>query len=194
LVINGETRSIVDSRFRGNDESRNLSFPRKRESILCKNHSPVKYQRPEILFTHLPAIQDNPYETGYHLHGTLRDERSYHFGRKPEYRIIYFVEGQIIMKPTLSEIRQILIDNKECLRREYNVKDIGIFGSFIRNEQRSDSDLDVLVEFEEPIGLFKFMDLEDYLKNLLNVNIDLVSKKALKPNIGKHILEEVIYL
>ena len=52
--------------------------------------------------------------------------------------------------------------------------------------------MDVLVEFEEPIGLFEFVDLEMYLSNLLGVKVDLVSKKALKPHIGEHIFKEVI--
>ena len=50
----------------------------------------------EILFTHLPAIQANPYEVGTPLRGALKGECSYHFGRKPEYRIVYFVEGKLI--------------------------------------------------------------------------------------------------
>jgi predicted nucleotidyltransferase len=52
--------------------------------------------------------------------------------------------------------------------------------------------VDVLVEFEEPIGLFEFMELEEYLSDLLGVKVDLVSKKALKPHIGERILQEVI--
>jgi len=48
------------------------------------------------------------------------------------------------------------------------------------------------VEFQEPVGLFKFMELEEFLEKNTGVKIDLVSKKALKPRIGKHILEEVI--
>lgn len=94
----------------------------------------------------------------------------------------------------IDEIKQILLENKDNLRYNYKVKDIGIFGSFVRNEQKNSSDLDILVEFEGPIGLFKFMDLEDHLKSLLGVKVDLVSKKALKPYIGKHILEEIIYI
>ncbi len=49
-----------------------------------------------------------------------------------------------------------------------------------------------LVEFEEPIGLFEFMDLEFFLSDTLGIKVDLVSKKALKPHIGKRIHEEVI--
>jgi predicted nucleotidyltransferase len=81
---------------------------------------------------------------------------------------------------------------KPVLRDQYNVKKIGIFGSYIRGEQTKSSDLDILVEFEKPISLFRFMDLEEYLEQILSKKIDLVSKKALKPRIGKHILEEVM--
>ncbi|HGJ66440.1 TPA: nucleotidyltransferase, partial [bacterium] len=95
-------------------------------------------------------------------------------------------------KNNIIEIKQVLSQNKEQLLRDYRVKEIGIFGSFVRNEQKRNSDLDILVEFEEPIGLFKFMDLEEYLKKLLGIKVDLVSKKALKPYIGKYILEEVV--
>jgi len=94
----------------------------------------------------------------------------------------------------LVNIKQILEENKDRLRNEYNVKEIGIFGSYVRDEQKENSDLDILVDFEKPIGLFKFMELEEYLCNLLNIKIDLVSRKALKPFIGKYILEEVVYL
>jgi len=94
----------------------------------------------------------------------------------------------------LVNIKQILEENKDRLRNEYNVKEIGIFGSYVRDEQKENSDLDILVDFEKPIGLFKFMELEEYLSNLLNIKIDLVSRKALKPFIGKYILEEVVYL
>jgi len=74
------------------------------------------------------------------------------------------------------------------------VKEIGVFGSFVKGEQRKKSDVDILVELEEPIGLFKFMDLEEYLGKLLKLKVDLVTKGALKPKIGEHILEEVVYL
>lgn len=95
---------------------------------------------------------------------------------------------------TLQEIRRILTEHKEELRRKYRVKEIGVFGSFVKGGQRKGSDVDILVEFEEPPSLFVFMDLEEYLSKLLGLKIDLVTKKALKPRIGKRILEEVVYL
>lgn len=89
-------------------------------------------------------------------------------------------------------IKRVLLQHKGELREKFKVKTIGVFGSYVRGEQKETSDVDVLVEFEEPVGLFEFMDLEEYLTGLLGVKVDLVSKKALKPHIGKHILEEVI--
>jgi predicted nucleotidyltransferase len=61
-------------------------------------------------------------------------------------------------------------------------------------QAQGDIDVDVLVEFDDPIGLFEFMKLENYLSDLLCVKVDLVSKKALKPHIGERILEEVIMI
>ena len=95
---------------------------------------------------------------------------------------------------TLKDIKDTLAQHKEELRKKYKVKYIGIFGSYARGKQRKKSDIDILVEFEEPIGLFKFMELEEYLKNLLGIKVDLVTREALKPHIGERILEEVSYL
>jgi len=94
---------------------------------------------------------------------------------------------------TLEEIKNILTKHKPELKQKYKVKEIGIFGSCVRKEKKV-HDIDILVEFEEPIGFFQFMDLEEYLENLLSAKVDLVSKKALKPYIGKHILKETVYL
>jgi predicted nucleotidyltransferase len=94
----------------------------------------------------------------------------------------------------VDKIKEILARNKGELRRRFKVKDIGVFGSYVRGEQRKKSDLDVLVEFEEPVGLFEFIALENYLGDLLGVKVDLVSKKALKPRIGERILKEVAHI
>ncbi|MBL7199143.1 MAG: nucleotidyltransferase domain-containing protein [Anaerolineae bacterium] len=73
---------------------------------------------------------------------------------------------------------------------------IGIFGSYVRGEQRPDSDLDILIELERPpqISLIGLVELELYLSELLGIRVDLAIKKNLKPRIGKHILQEVIAL
>jgi predicted nucleotidyltransferase len=92
----------------------------------------------------------------------------------------------------LEEIKRMLSRHKNHLKKKYNVKYIGIFGSFVRGQQKKSSDIDILVEFDRPIDLFEFIKLEDELSRLLGIKVDLVSKKALKPYIGKRILEEVV--
>ena len=91
----------------------------------------------------------------------------------------------------LSEIKIKLVKHLSYLRKKYYVQNIGIFGSYVRNEQKNTSDIDILVIFSNPISLFDFIDLEDELSELLQIKVDLVSKSALKPFIGKHILKEV---
>ena len=94
----------------------------------------------------------------------------------------------------VGSIKGVLLQHKAELREKFKVKTLGVFGSYVRGEQKSSSDVDVLVEFEVPVGLFEFMKLENYLSDLLGVKVDLVSKKALKPHIGEHILQEVIMI
>jgi len=93
---------------------------------------------------------------------------------------------------TKTEILQILRATKPELTARYNVKTIGIFGSVARDETHEQSDIDVLVEFEPPIGLFKFLELEELLSERLGGKVDLVSKKALKPEIGRAVLAEAV--
>ena len=95
---------------------------------------------------------------------------------------------------SVEEIVKKISKYKEFLRQKYGVKDIGIFGSYVRGEVKKGSDLDIIVEFERSLGLLKFINLENYLSDLLGVKVDLVMKSALKPKIGKHILGEVVYL
>jgi uncharacterized protein len=80
------------------------------------------------------------------------------------------------------------------LHAEFGVAEIGIFGSVVRGEQDAASDVDLLVEFDRPIGFVRFMRLEKRLAELLGMPVDLVTKKALKPHIGKRILKEVRYV
>lgn len=77
------------------------------------------------------------------------------------------------------------------LKERYSVNYLGIFGSYIREEQTENSDLDILVQFDNKPGLLKYIELENYLSDLLGIKVDLVMKSALKPNIGKRILSEV---
>jgi predicted nucleotidyltransferase len=96
--------------------------------------------------------------------------------------------------PKLEEIKVILAKHKKELRQKYGVKNLGVFGSYVKEKQKKKSDVDILVEFEETadLSLLDFIGLEDYLGSLLGVKVDLVEKRALKPRIGKHVLEEVV--
>lgn len=94
------------------------------------------------------------------------------------------------MKNDLKNITTKLREELPRLRSQYNVTTIELFGSFVRNEQRENSDLDILVTFSQAPSLFKFIELEDYLSDLLGIKVDLVMKSSLKPNIGKRILSE----
>lgn len=93
---------------------------------------------------------------------------------------------------TLEEIKDILKKEKPFLKEKYGVSEIGLFGSFVRGEQKKKSDLDILVGFDRPIGFFRFLELEEYLKKRVGVRVDLVTKDALKPRIGRSILQELL--
>ena len=104
------------------------------------------------------------------------------------------IKEEAMSMKSVEEIKRTIQEYKGFLRQKYGVKEIGIFGSFVREEEKEGSDLDILVEFERSLGLLKFINLENYLSDLLGVKVDLVMKSALKPRIGKHILREVVYL
>ncbi|MBN2378265.1 nucleotidyltransferase family protein [candidate division WOR-3 bacterium] len=97
---------------------------------------------------------------------------------------------------TLKEIKEILSKRKNELSRRYGVIELGIFGSYIRDEAQITSDVDILIEFDEDarISLLDFVHIEGYLSDLLDCKFDLVEKSALKPRIGRHILNEAIFL
>jgi hypothetical protein len=94
---------------------------------------------------------------------------------------------------TKNEILSKLIELKPMLYKEYSVKEIGLFGSFLDNSNTENSDIDILVDFEKPIG-WKFFTLELYLQNIFGRKIDLVTKNALKEQIKDQILQQVNYV
>ncbi|MBA7598549.1 hypothetical protein ES703_05567 [subsurface metagenome] len=91
------------------------------------------------------------------------------------------------------EVLRALKEELPRLREKFNVKSIGLFGSWVRGEQTGQSDVDVLVEFEKPIGFFKFVEIEDYLSERLGVKVDLVTPDALKPLIRPRVEKEAVY-
>jgi hypothetical protein len=95
---------------------------------------------------------------------------------------------------SLSDISKTLEKQKPQLQKSYGVSEIGIFGSYVKNRQNQNSDIDILVSFEKPIGLFAFVRLKNELSSLFECKVDLVMKTALKPRICKNILTEVLYV
>lgn len=95
--------------------------------------------------------------------------------------------------PSLEEIKLKLNARKAFYAEEYGVARIGIFGSYSREDQSESSDIDVLVEFDRPIGL-EFVDLADDLERLLNAKVDLVSKKSIKPRMLRCIEPDLVYV
>ena len=87
-------------------------------------------------------------------------------------------------------IRKELQQQLPLLSKRYQVKTLAVFGSYLHGEQNENSDLDLLVTFDQTPGLLKFIELENYLTDLLGMKVDLVMQSALKPSIGKRILKE----
>ena len=94
--------------------------------------------------------------------------------------------------PSLNKILEILHEQIPMLAERYSVEKLEVFGSYVRDEQKADSDLDVLVTFTEAPSLLTFIAIENYLSDLLGIKVDLVMKDSLPPNIGQQILREAI--
>lgn len=94
---------------------------------------------------------------------------------------------------TINEIKEILEKHKSSLRKNYGVTEIGIFGSYVRGEEEARSDIDILIEFEKPLG-WEVVDLHEYLEDILQMKVDLVLKDAVlrKPLLWKSIKEDLI--
>jgi hypothetical protein len=95
----------------------------------------------------------------------------------------------------MTEVQAIMNEIKKNMpyfTEKYKVKTIGVFGSYVRGEQKKKSDVDVLVEFHEPISLLEFVALERELSERIGKKVDLVMKTVLKPRIGENILKEVV--
>ncbi len=94
------------------------------------------------------------------------------------------------IKP-LEEIKKILKDHEKMLSERFKVKSIMIFGSYARNEQKEDSDVDIIVDFSKPIGL-EFVDLKEYLEEILGTKVDLVTPRAIRRKMRESILKEAV--
>jgi uncharacterized protein len=94
----------------------------------------------------------------------------------------------------LIEIRDILTKNKKIIQENYKVKKIGIFGSYVRGEQKEDSDLDIIVDFFEPVSLLKLVNFENFLRNITGLKVDVVPESDIRPELRDNILNEASYL
>jgi predicted nucleotidyltransferase len=93
--------------------------------------------------------------------------------------------------PSIADIKRTLREHLSDLRQRYGVRSFALFGSYVRGEQAPDSDIDILVTFNETPGLLAFIDLEDELSDLLGRPVDLVVEDSLKPRIGERVKREV---
>ncbi len=91
------------------------------------------------------------------------------------------------------DIITLLAKEKTNLSKEFKIKALGLFGSYVRNDQKSSSDIDILVDVDPSIGL-EFVTLAEKLEDLLGTHVDLVSKRAIKPSFLKHIEKDLLYV
>lgn len=98
------------------------------------------------------------------------------------------------MKQYLITAKKQLKDRLPVLKRDFLINEIGIFGSVARGQEKPESDIDILVHFSDPPGLFKFIKLEERLSQMLRRKVDLVTKDALKNTIKKEVLKQVVYV
>ena len=95
---------------------------------------------------------------------------------------------------SLEEIKQILQQNKPFLRENYRITEVGIFGSYARGGQTENSDIDLLVDYQKAPTLIMLVELKEYLSGLVNMKVDVVTKKGLKSRIRERVLSEVVYV
>jgi predicted nucleotidyltransferase len=93
---------------------------------------------------------------------------------------------------TCEEIRQTLREHQPKLAAHFGVRSLALFGSMARNEATAQSDVDLLVEFERPVGLFELFALQDELEALLGRPVDLGTVQSLKPRVRERVLEEAV--
>jgi predicted nucleotidyltransferase len=97
------------------------------------------------------------------------------------------------MDKSVHELLAAIKAHKQILKERYKVKEIGVFGSFVRSEQTTESDVDILVDFFEVPDLLDFINLERYLQRVLRKKVDLVRKPVVRKELRERILNEVVY-
>lgn len=94
----------------------------------------------------------------------------------------------------VDKIIEKLKELKPVLEKDYFVNEVGVFGSYVRNEQTENSDIDILMDFNDDMDLLKLAHLINWLSDIFEKKVDIANKKTLRPKIGKQILSEVIYI
>lgn len=97
---------------------------------------------------------------------------------------------------TIEDIKRLLKKHRDELFERYKIKELGIFGSYVRGEQKKGSDIDILVEFDEDNvpDLLEFISIEEGIEKLLGKRVDLLRKDSIRDELREKILKEVIYL
>ena len=85
-------------------------------------------------------------------------------------------------------------ENESILKDKFEVKEIGIFGSYVRSEQQENSDVDMFVEFKEPVSLFHLLGLENFITDLIGIKADIGTKNSIKPRIKEQVLKEAFII
>jgi len=93
---------------------------------------------------------------------------------------------------SVEEIKQKILEDQQIYKDQYKVKELNIFGSYVKNKHTDISDLDILVEFEQPVSLLHMVSLENYLTDSLKVKVDLVPTDGLREELKEQILKEAI--
>lgn len=95
---------------------------------------------------------------------------------------------------TLKNMRDVLVKYQDTVRKEFKAEIVGVFGSYSRNEQKKTSDVDILVRFLDGATLFDLVGLGEFVEEKLKVKADIVSERAIRPELKEKILKEVITL
>ena len=93
---------------------------------------------------------------------------------------------------TLKEIQDILVKYKDEIKKEFRAEIIGVFGSYSMKEQQKKSDVDILVRFLDRATLFDLVGLGEFIEEKLKIKADIVSERAIRPELRERILSEVI--
>jgi len=93
----------------------------------------------------------------------------------------------------LTQIKNVLEQLKPELSKRFHVQSLGLFGSVVRDDFSPNSDIDIIVDFDQPIGI-EFIDLADYIEKCLHIKVDLVSRRGVKDKYFKAIEREIVYV